>query len=138
MQDNFEDVKPLPADLDLHLKTKPTIITNTKGITMLPINDLEDAIIALCEITNDVYNKEGVVGFLDDLPSLIAAYEGKENILPQAADVDPVELEVLQIKIQEKLALPLNQEKIAEKAINVLWSIGELWKAIEAAKAQNG
>lgn len=116
-------------------KSKFKLINQTKGVTMLPINDLEEAALAVCDIVNDVYNKAGVMGFLDNLPGLIAAYEGKENILPQAADVDPVELAALQAKIVAQLQLPETNEAIASKAINAIWSIGELWKSIEAAKA---
>lgn len=128
------EVIPLESHSDRQEKNYP-FITDIKGISMLPINDLEDAVLAACDIANDINDKSGVLGFLDNLPALVAAYDGKENILPQAAEVDQVELEALQMKVKERLKFSGGAEEVVDKAIHFLWSGGELYKAVQAAKS---
>ena len=75
---------------DLINKAKRKFIHKTKGITMLPIDDLEDVLLSLCDFANDIYNKTGWLGFVDNLPGLLAAITGFENVLPQSGRGKPV------------------------------------------------
>lgn len=133
---NTEDIKPRGLEAIPLKERKLTLDTETKGVSMLPVNDLEDVILAICDIANDINDKSGVVGFLDNLPGIIAAYEGKENILPQAADVDAVELEAITAKVKERLKLTDGTEAVIGKVLDFIWAGGEVYKAVQAAKSE--
>lgn len=132
MPDNFSDRKP-KTELD-RPKSKFKFINQTKGVTMLPVNDLEDVLMSACDFANDINNKAGLIGFLDNLPGVYAAYDGVENVFPQAADVDSAELAGMQAKIKERLSLSVSTEALTEKGITALWAIGEFIKEVQAAK----
>jgi hypothetical protein len=113
------------------LSTIPTI---KPELNMLPYNDVEDVVLLVCEFINDIVNKATVFGYLDNLPLLVAAWTGKENIIPQLKDLTVEEKEALVISVKNKLDLSEGAERIADKALNLIWAGNELRIAIEEAK----
>ena len=113
------------------LKKYPTI---KPELNMLPYNDLEDVVLLMCEFINDIINKVSVLGYLDNLPLIVAAWTGKENVLPQLKDLVIEEKEAIIVAVKNKLQLSEGAENVAEKALNLLWAGNELRMAIEEAK----
>jgi len=102
------------------------------NMSKLPIDDLQDAVMMVCEFINDAGSGAGIMGYLDNIPLMVSAWSGKENILPQAGDIDPAEKVTLQNAVREKLNLSGNVEDIVDDAIDILYKGGELYKKIEA------
>ncbi len=105
------------------------------NMSNLPIDDLQDAVILVCEFINDAGSGAGIMGYLDNLPLMMAAWSGKENILPQAGDLDEVEKGILQTAVREKLNLSGEVEGIVDDAIDLLYRGGEIYKKIQALKS---
>jgi len=125
----------IELDESLAKEVKEKFIYITKGVSMLPVNDLEDVIMLICEVVNDIDSNAGLMGYVDDLPLLYAAYEGKENIIPQANDIDPVEEESIKNKMKVKLKLSnVPAEDIYVEAFEVLHHGNKLRLAIKAAR----
>jgi len=134
MLEDFNDIEPRGLDQIPLKKKEYPFINKTKGISMLPIDDFQDAVLMLCDFANDIYNKSTILGFADNLPGVLKALEGYENILPQAIDMDAVEKDDTKAKIMERLTLTEGAELITDKAIDALYAITELVKAIDEAK----
>jgi len=110
--------------------------TKEVGMSHLPIDDLNDALMLAAEFTNDISNKVSLAGYLDNLPLMYAAWEGKENIIPQANDVDPIEKEVLKANIAEKLQISVGAENVVDKGVDALYALNEFRKAIVEAQEE--
>jgi len=117
-------IDKIPKHKDFE-KPKTDLINKAKRKFML---------LSLCDFANDIYNKTGWLGFVDNLPGLLAAITGFENVLPQIGDVDVVELTSLQTKVKERLELTEGAELVTEKALSAVWGLGELVKAIKSLK----
>lgn len=135
---------PKPKGLDgMNTPDQLTNIAKNKimkevGMSNLPIDDLMDAVVLVCEFVNDAVSGAGIMGYLDNIPLMVAAYSGSENILPQAADIDPAEKITIQNRVREKLNLSGDVENIVDRAINILYEGSQIYKDIQALKNSTG
>lgn len=138
MIDNLDELLKQSDEHRFKEKIKNVPLTkyplNKTELNMLPYNELEDVVLLICEFANDIVNQASILGYLDNLPMVYAAWTGKEQVIPQLKDLTTEEYAELSVKVKDKLELSASAEKVVDKALAFLWSGKELVDSIQEAK----